>query len=343
MTKLLQYLLPAAAVLCVTGCAQSNTSSTGQLAQEYVQLWLDKYYNGVQPDQWGVCILEDTPGTGALWDSEITYSYLTSTIRTLEGTVTSNTDEKWAKQLGTYQQGNYYGPKYHATGAGSGYAGTEYMLQGMRVGGTRTALIPAWLLTNNRYNTLQEYLDNCPGSTHYLYTLKLEGQCQDILQEEKDSLRSYVTRHYGADVQSCTYKGEDGIFYFISDSTAFAGVEQRSATATLKLDYSGYLLNGQLFDTTILQDALDSGMYQEGSTPEPVSITFSSTITSIAMDNSTSLIEGFQAGLYKMHWAGQKATILFVSNLGYSTSGNGDVIPSYSPLLFKLELLEEEE
>ena len=59
------------------------------------------------------------------------------------------------------------------------------------------------------------------------------------------------------------------------------------------------------------------------------------------MDGSSSLIDGFKQGLYKMHWAGQKATVLFVSDLGYSSTGSGVLIPPYAPILFELELSEK--
>ena len=69
---------------------------------------------------------------------------------------------------------------------------------------------------------------------------------------------------------------------------------------------------------------------------------FSNEYSSISMDGTSSLIEGFKAGLYKMHWAGQKAIVLFVSDLGYSSTGSGSVIPPYSPLIFELELKKDE-
>lgn len=342
MNKTWHLMLSAAVLLGAAACAKVNTASTGEKARKYLELWIADAYPGATPDQWGLYILEDTPGTGEPWNKDLAYSSLTSTIRTTDGTISATSDAQVAKQLGTYMDGNYYGPKYQATGSGSGYAGLEYMLTGMRVGGTRTAVIPAWLLTSNRYSTLQEYLNACTSSTHLVYTVKLEGQCNDLLQMQKDSLRSYVTRHWGADVKSCTYKSgqEEGIFYFISDSTAFEGVDPRANDTSLKLNYTGRMLNGQLFDTNVRSDALQAGLYSSSATYNPVTIKFASTYNSIAMDGSTSLIDGFQGALYKMHWAGQKAVAVFVSDLGYAASGSGDKIPPYSPLQFELELIQ---
>jgi len=338
----LKYVFPA--LLLLAGCAQENTLSTGEKSRQHVEKWIEKYHPGIQPDQWGIYILEDHPGTGDEWDASKAYSYLRSTVRTIDGTITTTTEEAIAKQLGEYNPGNYYGPTYHATGSGAGYAGVEYMLQGMRVGGTRTALIPSWLLTLSRQSSKQAYIDASSDSIHLIYTIELVGQCNDIIQAQKDSLRAYVTRHYGADVKSCTYKDgmDEGIFYFISDTLAFKDVEPRSETASLQVNYTGRLLNGQLFDTSVEKDAVAAERYEEGKSYKPHSVTFAASYSDIAMDGSKSLVEGFKAGLYKMHWAGQKATVLFASNLGYAETGSGDVIPAYSPLLFELELLKAE-
>ena len=85
---------------------------------------------------------------------------------------------------------------------------------------------------------------------------------------------------------------------------------------------------------------MEEGLFVSERSYESSSINFSSNYSSISMDGSSSLVEGFKAGLYKMHWAGQKATVIFVSDLGYGSSGSGDRIPPYAPLIFELELLK---
>ena len=338
-----KYLLIAAAVLVMAACAKTDKTTTGEEAKEYLETYMDTFYPGVLPNVNGIYILEDEPGTGDLWNPEIAYIYAGSTIRTLGGTISSTTDKVLSQQLGTFETGNYYGPKYSATGEGSSYAGVDALLTGMRQGGTRTAIIPSWLLTTSRYDKAEDYLKNCSSSTHLMYTISLSGQCADMAVAEKDSLQRYVNRHFGPDKASVHVPGSenqyDGMFYFVSDTTAFEGVDQRKEDGTYKLNYTGRLLNGQVFDTTDEIVAKDAGIYKASKTYEPVSISFSSTVSSISLDGSTSLVKGFQSGLYKLHWRGQKATILFTSTLGYDTSGSGNAIPGYSPLIFELELL----
>ena len=335
--------LVAAVCLLAAGCAQENTINTGEKAKEYLELYIQKYYPYVTPNEYGLFVLEDTPGTGSLWTESIPFIYASTTVRSLGGTITSTTDQVLAQQLGTYSKGNYYGPQYKETGENVSYAGLDALLKGMRVGGTRKAIIPSWLLTNSRYGTTKEYINACTTESHMEYTLKLEGLSSDILETQKDSLARYVLRHYGPGKSPTTISSDitDGTFYFVCDSTDFVGKPYFPSDTTLHLNYTGRLLNGQVFDTTVERVAKDAGIYNASKTYGPVNVTFASNYSEIKMDESSSLITGFKGGLYKLRWIGQKADVLFSSDLGYGSSGSGQTIPPYSPLLFELEVVKE--
>ena len=343
----LRGLLPAAAIalgLAAAGCAKPVTTSTGEWSQEYLDLWMAQYHPGVQQQPSGIYILEDQPGTGALWNAEIPYTYASSTIRTLSGTVSSTNDENLSKQLGTYAMGNYYGPHFQTTGDGYSYAGVDAMLEGMRMGGTRTAVIPAWLLNSTRQESRQAYMDACSSASSLIYTIHLAGQCEDLEQMEKDSLKNYVLHQLKNTVPISTYadKEQDGSFYFLSLGHP-DGAEERGETESMRLHYTGRLLNGQVFDTTNEKVAKDAGIWASGNTYATVSIGFASDWSSITLDGSSSLIDGFKGALSLMKYPGEKAYALFTSTHGYSYSGSGNRIPAYSPLFFELELLPAEE
>ena len=346
MNKILRILIPAAAAAVLSGCAQQVTESTGAQAKEYLDLFMSTEYPTITPDKWGMYILSDTPGTGAERDKEASFAYLRCTIRSFGGDILSSTEEDIEKQLDqdSYKSYNYYGPRYFNVAESKGYAGLEYLLEGMKVGGKRMAIIPAWLVTTSRFGTMKEYLDACTSSTHLIYEITFEGQCQDISVQEIIELREYVTAHYGESQESTTYKTDQagGTFYFVSDTTSFKEEDKRADDATLDLIYTGRRLDGQAFDTNSQEVALKEGLYVKEKTYGPSSVKFSNEYSSISMDGTSSLIEGFKAGLYKMHWAGQKAIVLFVSDLGYSSTGSGSVIPPYSPLIFELELKKDE-
>ena len=346
MNRILTILVSAAAATLISGCAQQVTLSTGEQAREYLELYMSSAYPDIQPDKWGIYILEDIPGTGDEWTPEGVYSNLRSTLRYFGGTIVSSTEEAIAKQLDEtdYKPYKYYGPRFQNTSEGYGNAGLEYMLEGMKVGGKRTAVIPAWLLTTSRYSSKQEYLKACTSSAHMVYEITFEGQCQDILGYEVALLEKYVKEHYGTSQESTTYKSGQGggTFYFISDSTSFKQEDRRASDETLYLTYTGRRLDGQAFDTNSQEVALKEGLFVTGKAYEKSTVKYSAEYSSITMDGSSSLIEGFKGGLYKMGWAGQKATVLFVSDLGYTSTGSGDVIPPYAPLIFELELYADE-
>lgn len=345
MNKFLKVLAFLAVPALFAGCAQEKTSSTGEEAQEYLDLYMATEYPGLQPDKWGIYIIQETPGTGIEWSADYPYSYFRSTVRYLDGTIISSTEASIAQQLDetSYKTYNYYGPRYQNTTEGNGTAGLQYLLEGMRMGGTRKAVMPSWLLVTSRYDTKEEYINACTSSSHMIYEITLEGQCKDIAQHEIDELRAYVTAHYGESQKSFEYLSDqaEGSFYFVSDSTGFKEEDKRADDATLYLTYTGRRLDGQAFDTNDQATALKEGLFVPEKTYEKSAIKFSGTYSSITMDGSSSLIDGFKQGLYKMHWAGQKATVLFVSDLGYSSTGSGVLIPPYAPILFELELSEK--
>lgn len=337
-----KVLLLMALCLALGACAQKEVTTTGQDAKAYLDLYMEQFFPGVQKNADGIYILENEPGAGALWASGESYIQADVTIRTLSGTVSNTTDETLSKQLGTYNPAYYYGPKWMTVGEGLSYAGVDALLSGMRMGGTRTAIIPAWMLTTSRYSSEAEYIAACTSSTHLEYTIGLKAQTTDIDALEKEQLTAYVNGHFGADKQPGSFvKDEepDGRFYFISDVSAFEEATPLKAGDTFLINYTGKLLDGRIFDTSIEKVAKDAGIYSADRTYEPVSIVQATAYDSITMDGSSSLINGFKGGLYLLQYKGQKATVLFTSAYGYSSSGNSS-IPGYSPLIFELEVID---
>ena len=135
------------------------------------------------------------------------------------------------------------------TGENASYAGLDAVLQGMRAGGTRKAIVPACLLTTSRYKTYKEYLDNSSQDSALEYTVTLGGQTNDIDQMERDSLARFILRNFGKGIKPLPHAKDmdaDGSFYFITDSSAFAGKKKFPADTTIKINYTGLLLNGLL-------------------------------------------------------------------------------------------------
>lgn len=345
-----KLIIPILGIL-LTGCVTSNTASTGEQAKEYLELWMQKWNkdNGknVQPTDLGLYILEDIPGPASadLWSPGGTsYGYAEITIRTLGGTIASTDSEAVAKQLGTYSSSTYYGPKVFTAGEGISDAGVDEALSGMRMGGERTVVIPAWLLTTSRYSSLDKYLSACTSSTHLIYTIALKEQFQDVTEWEKAKVADYVKNHFPgatATVMPGSDDGAeaDGTFWFITDVSGFSEDDKRTDTdATLSVNYTGSLLNGNVFDTSVKKTAIDNDIYSASRTYSPLSVTFNDDWENTSIDGSTSFVDGFKAGVSLMWWKGQKATVIFTSGHGYSSTVK-DGIPAYSPLVYELELI----
>ena len=54
--------------------------------------------------------------------------------------------------------------------------------------------------------------------------------------------------------------------------------------------------------------------------------------------SGNSTVSGFALGLKAMH-AGEKASFVFGYNLGYGSSGSGNLIPAYAALRFDVEMV----
>ena len=320
-------ILGALTLMTASACVKEDSSSDAEFQRKYLQLWIDTYHNGVVQNNDGLYILEDKEGDGitinlAGTEDVSDYVYADVTIRGLDGSISSTTDEKLAKQLGNYDKKKavYYGPRFYKLGKGNSYAGVDALYSGMKLEGTRTAVIPSWMITTSRYGTQKEYLSNMPSSaTHLIYTVTPHGHIDDPLMVELDSIANYVKRNY-PQAKPVTYKTD---------------------VAKCTVNYTGRLLNGQVFDTTVEKVAKDAGIYESGKSYSPVSITYSPKWDAISMGNSSSLINGFKGALFLMKYQGQKAVAIFDSTHGYGEAGDtrSNKIPGYSPLVFEFELV----
>lgn len=314
-------------------CSKSSDEGVNAAAQRYFDAWRAIHYpDAVEKD--GIYIIEDIPGNGAAWDQDMEITLANYTIRSLDGTVTSTNQEAMAKQLGKWDQTYYYGPQVIVTSGNAIYAGVEMMLDGMRAGGTRTALIPAWMMTQTRYENLSDYLSVDSGNEAAVYTIRLDGQTDDLTGDEFRRMREYATREWGVSDTLSTAA------VFFKSHTVFDGEpEEMPSDTTVYINYIGRRLDGQVFDTNIADTAKFYHIYDASKEYAPVSITWSAEVSEIKM-GSTEPVDGFQYGLAAMH-PEEKASFLFGFSLGYGSSAQGSRIPAYSALRFDIEMVDK--
>jgi FKBP-type peptidyl-prolyl cis-trans isomerase len=97
---------------------------------------------------------------------------------------------------------------------------------------------------------------------------------------------------------------------------------------TVMVNYTGRMLDGKVFDSSIESVAKEAGLQQEGRKYEPIPVIL----------GTTSVIQGWTEGLLLLN-EGSKAKFIIPSSLGYGDQSAGD-IPPYSTLIFDVELVK---
>lgn len=330
-------ILLCAAVLA-GACAKQQSENKNIINKEVLDAWISTNYPLVSPTGCGIYVLEDVPGTGKdIGEGGYIVTDYTST--SIAGFVSSTTDETTAKKVDMWSASAYYGPVVQRTGAGNVPSGINEMLKGMKVGGRRKALIPSWLLTTDVYSTPEEYLNKVSTDlATQIYDVTAVDYTDDILQYNRDNIDAFCKENYpSAEVV------ETGFWYCRTGGPSTD--KAMPSDTTVKINYTGRLLNGKVFDTTKEQVAKDAGIYSKSATYKPVSITWGSAATDLKMtvsgsSTSTTPISGFQKTLWQMH-PGEKGVGLFDHEMGYGEKGSG-AIPAYAPLIFEIELVKGE-
>ena len=348
MNRTLTYL--ALAALILSGCAKTATTGTNDASKRYFDAWIHVNYPDLSPTPLGAYVIEEKEGTGAaLQDAETdAYVRLNYTVRSLDGTVSATTYPYLAKQIGDWSETTWCGPVIWSRSEGSLYAGVAEMLSSMKEGGVKKSVIPGWLLTSSVYSTAQEYLDNVSGDTPGIYEIELLEAIQDTDKWEIDSLGRYFAANYPSVSLADSLKY--GFYYIRRKAPMPIGttgeVDEDGAgfprDTTIYINYTGRLLDGRVFDTTIADTAKMYGLYSSSNTYEPVEVQYvNDDYSEITMtSNETSVIDGFAYMLWRMS-AYEQGTGIFYSKLGYSSSGSGSTIPAYSPLRFDIEIVDE--
>ena len=327
-------LLGFAAALLAASCNKDAGDGANDTLKRQFDAWRAIHYPAaVEKD--GIYIIEDIPGNGLEWDDDLPVTFLTYTMRSLDGTVTFNTDETWAKQLGEWDQTYYYGPQVVPTGKDASYAGVDILLEGMREGGTRTAIIPSWMLTYSRYDNLDGYLAVSTDNPSTIYTITLLGQTESVTENEFRELKDYASRNWHVSDTLSTA----AVFFKSFTHFDHEPVEMPSDT-TVYINYTGRrVYDGQVFDTTIADTAKFYHIYNPSRNYAPVAVNWAESPTDIKLSGNK-VVDGFAHGLHAMH-AGEKASFCFGFNLGYGSSGSGKMIPGYAALQFDIELVPE--
>ena len=142
---------------------------------------------------------------------------------------------------------------------------------------------------------------------------------QQAQAAEKEALAKYV-----ADNKIKATPDEEGLYIIVNKKGNGQKVEIGRQVA---INYTGRLLNGKVFDTSLESVAKENEIYDSRRPYEPLSYRV----------GEQSLIRGWEKGIMNQP-AGSKLTLIIPSALGYGPQDLG-VIPANSSLIFDLEIV----
>ena len=330
----------SAAVLLAVSCAKERGTSTNEDARRYFEAWVAVQSKAHPEYMWekagsGIYILEDSQVENGEVVTDKAYVMVEYTCTDLDGNIIGTSHEDLSHKTGiNYDKSYYYGPATWTNSDAALNVGVRDIISGMTIGGTRKAVVPSWLATSTRYATEEEFIANVTDGSNYIYEIKVTDAADDILKYQCDEM----DRYWKQNIQ---------------------GLDPDSDGAAENAPYTGRRLDGQVFDTTIADTAKVHNIYNPAKTYAPVEVKWSNDSTAITLGESGDLINGFKSMLKHLHneeagtdnegkpvegfSAGETATAIFYSSLGYGYSGSGSAIPGYAPLRFDITVVKEEE
>lgn len=145
-------------------------------------------------------------------------------------------------------------------------------------------------------------------------------------QKEQTEKDVKIIEDYLAENNLDATKTDSGLFYIIEKEGNGPEVEQGD---NVLVNYTGYVLDGRVFDTSVEEVARENGKLTEGRPYEPIEV-------QVGMG---SVIPGWDEGLQHMK-EGSKAKLLIPSTLAYGERQVSEEIEANSVLIFDVEVTE---
>lgn len=156
----------------------------------------------------------------------------------------------------------------------------------------------------------------------------------EIMQEQANFMQEMQERQQNEPQMIADYIANNGITAKPTADGLYVIVKKKGTGAKVamgrevSMNYTGRLLDGTMFDSSVESDAREGGIHQDGRTYEPLTYTV----------GRMSLIRGWEDGVMGQP-AGTVLQIIMPSALGYGSQGAGRLIPPYSPLVFDIEIV----
>lgn len=149
----------------------------------------------------------------------------------------------------------------------------------------------------------------------------VHDQTENAKKQEPAKIKKYID-----DNKLQVAKTDSGLYYVITKPGSGPNI---AVNDTAVVNYTGRLLNGKIFDTSIKEDAI------KGKMPELEMRSFQPIRIPVGRQG---VIKGWDLGLPLLN-KGAKATFVIPSNLAYGDRGNQAIAPN-SPLVFDIEVVD---
>ena len=144
---------------------------------------------------------------------------------------------------------------------------------------------------------------------------------KEQIEKEKKTIETYISeKGITAEVT------EEGLYYEI---TQVGNGVKPQVGQKVKVNYTGTLMDGTVFDTSVEETAKEGNVYNPGRPYEPIEFP-------IGQGN---VIKGWDIGISLLS-VGGKATLVIPSPLAYGNRAAGALIQANSTLIFTVELVE---
>jgi FKBP-type peptidyl-prolyl cis-trans isomerase len=141
------------------------------------------------------------------------------------------------------------------------------------------------------------------------------------LAKEGETIKAYLAEK-GITAETT----EEGLYYTITQTGN--GIKPKIGQK-VRVNYTGSLLDGTVFDTSIEEEAKKANVYTSGRQYQPFEFSL----------GTGGVIQGWDIGIAELS-EGSKATLVVPSVLGYGERGAGPTIKPNSILVFTVELVE---
>ncbi|MCX8081730.1 MAG: FKBP-type peptidyl-prolyl cis-trans isomerase [Bacteroidia bacterium] len=149
---------------------------------------------------------------------------------------------------------------------------------------------------------------------------EMESMMLKKAKEEEENLKAYLEKNKITQKQE-----ESGLIVIINKE---GKGPQPKAGDTVLVNYTGMLLDGKIFDTSIESVAKSNNIFQEGRLYKPFKFPL----------GMGYVIPGWEEGIAKLK-KGSKARLIIPSSIGYGANGSPPVIPPFATLMFDVELV----